>query len=105
MTNENSDFSAKRRYYTEYYQINSIPETMFLIEKEWLETTANKTKNPQSSVKGVMFALGVIITLIIGSTWQLYRSLKATPVNSQITPSTELTRTLNNEGVEKVREA
>ena len=90
MTNDNSDFSAKRRSYTEYYQLNSIPETMFLIEAESLNSTADTKNNPRSSAKGVMFALGVIITLIIGTTWHLYRSLKVTPVNSQVTPSTEL---------------
>ena len=93
MTHYNSDFSSKRRYYTEYYQLNSIPETMFLIETECLETPADTTNNPQSSAKAVMCALGVIITIIVGSTWYLYRSLKATPINSQITPSTELSRT------------
>lgn len=97
MTNNNSNFSSKRRYYTEYYQLNSIPETMSLIEAECLETPADTTDHPQSSVKGIMCALGIITTLIVGSTWQLYRSVKATPVNPQITQGKKLSRTVLSE--------
>ena len=97
MKNHNSNSSSKSRYYTEYYQLNSIPETMFLIEAECLDTTADTTNNPKSSVKGIMCALGVITTLIVGSTWQLYRSLKATLVNPQITQSKKLSRTVLSE--------
>ena len=87
MKNYNSDFSSRRRSYTEYYQLNIIPETMFLIERESLDPIPNRTNNPQSSIKGVMCALGVIIVLIVGSTWQLYRSLETTSVDPQITQS------------------
>ena len=97
MKNHNSNSSSKSRYYTEYYQLNSISETMFLIEAECLDTTADTTNNPKSSVKGIMCALGVITTLIVGSTWQLYRSLKATLVNPQITQSKKLSRTVLSE--------
>ena len=93
MKNPNFNSSSKSRYYTEYYQFNSIPETMLLIEAECLETPADTTDNPQSSIKGIMFALGIITTLIIGGTWQLYHSLKATPVNSQVTQSKKLSQT------------
>ncbi len=94
MKNNNSDFSSKPRYYTEYYQLNSIPKTMLLIEAECLETPADTTDNFQSSVKGIMCAFAIITTLIVGSTWQLYRSLKATLVNPQITQSKKLSRTV-----------
>ena len=94
MTSQNSDFSSKRLYYTEYYQFNNIPEYMSLIEAECLETPPDTTNNPTSSLKGVMCALGIITTLIIGSTWQLYRSVKANPVNVRITQSKKLSTTI-----------
>ena len=97
MKNNNSDFSSKPRYYTEYYQLNSIPETMLLIEAECLETPADPTDNSQSSVKGIMCALAIITTLIVGSTWQLYRSVKPTPVNPSITQGKKLSRTVLSE--------
>ncbi len=93
MKNQNSNSSSKSRYYTEYYQFNSIPETMLLIEAECLENPADTTDNPQSSIKGIMCALAIITTLIIGGTWQLYHSLKATPVNFQVTQSKKLSKT------------
>ena len=97
MTNNNSDFSSKPRYYTKYYQLNSIPETMLLIEAECLETPADTIDHSQSSVKGIICALGIITTLIVGSTWQLYRSVKATPVNPQITQGKKFSRTVLSE--------
>ncbi len=97
MKNNNSDFSSKPRYYTEYYQLNSIPKTMLLIEAECLETPADPTDNSQSSVKGIMCALAIITTLIVGSTWQLYRSVKATPVNPSITQGKKSSRTVLSE--------
>ena len=91
----NSDFSASSRYHSKYYPLNSISETQFLIEAKLLENSADNTDIPASSVKGVMFALGVIITLIVGTTWNLYSSLKTTSINSQATEQTELLETLS----------
>ena len=92
MTNNNSDFSSKPRYYTEYYQLNSIPETMLLIEAEYLEIPAKTTDSSQSSLKGVMCALGVMMALIFGSTWQLFRSLDAVPDHPHATKEDRLSR-------------
>ncbi|MEM6697811.1 MAG: hypothetical protein AAF599_05410 [Bacteroidota bacterium] len=95
MTNNNYDLASKPRYYAEYYQLNSIPETMLLIEAECLEIPANTTTDcPQSSTQGIMWALGAIIVLIFGSTWQLYRSLDTVSNPSQVTESKELSRTI-----------
>lgn len=95
MINHDSSFLAKSRYNSKYYPLNSIPETQYLIEAELLETTADKTNIKQSSVKEVMFALGVIVTLIVGTTWYLYSSLKTTPINSLVTEQTEILKTVS----------
>lgn len=94
MKKHNLNSSAKSKFYTEYYQLNSMPETMFLIEAECLDKIADTTNNPKSPVKGVMCALGIITTLIVVSTWQLYRSVETTPVTPQINQSQKLFRTV-----------
>ena len=93
MKNYDSNFFSKNKYYNEYYQFNTISKTISLIEAECLETPTDTTNNPKSSIKGVMCALGVITTLIVGSTWQLYRCIKVIPANSKIIQSKELSRT------------
>ena len=94
MKNQNSNSFLKSRLYTEYYQLNSIPETILLIESECLEILNDTTDNQSSSLKGIMCGLGIITTLIVGTTWQVYSSVKTTPANSQITESQKLSRTV-----------
>ena len=99
MKNHNSDFLTELKF-TEYCQLNSIPETMFLIEAECLTSPADTATDTEPSAKGIIFGLGMIATLILLSIFQLYRSLEITPAKLEITHSWE---TLSNADFKDVR--
>ena len=84
MTNNNSDFLPELKF-TEYYQLHSVPEMMFLIEAECFDTPADTATNIESSAKGIIIGLGITATLILSSVFQLHRSLDITPANPKIT--------------------
>lgn len=77
----NSDFLSQLEL-SEYEQLNSVPKTMPLIEAEF-DAPADATTDLHSA-KGIMFALGMTITLIVLSFFQLYSSVGSTPANSKI---------------------
>ncbi len=89
MKNHPSDLSSSPKF-TRYYGLSDFPEAMFLIEAECFTPPAEKTTNTESNAKGIILALGMIVTLIVLSVFQLYRSLEVTPANSEITQSREL---------------
>ncbi|VEP15746.1 hypothetical protein H1P_3660005 [Hyella patelloides LEGE 07179] len=83
MMDDKSNFFSELEF-TGYYRLNSVPETMALIEAECFHTLAD-TNNSHADAKGIIFALGFISTIIVLSGVQLHRSLKVTPINSKIT--------------------
>ena len=83
MIDNKSNFFSELEF-TGYYRLNSVPETMALIEAECFHTLAD-TNNSHTDTKGITFALGFISTMILLSGVQLHRSLKATPINLEIT--------------------
>lgn len=93
MKNYHSDFSLSPKF-TRYYGLNDFPEAMFLIEAESFEPPADITTNTEPSTKGIMFALGMTVSLIILSVFQLYRSLEVTPAKPEIPKSRELSATV-----------
>ena len=88
MKNNHSDFSSEPKF-TRYYQLNSVPEAMSLIEAECFDTPADTTTKTESNAKGIIFGLGMTATLILLSMVQLYRSLEVTPANLEFTQSRE----------------
>ncbi len=76
--------------FTRYYGLSDFPSAMFLIEAECFTPPADKTTNTESKAKGIILVLGMIVTLIVLSVFQLYRSLEVTPANPEIAKSREL---------------
>ena len=89
MTNHNSDFLPELKF-TEYYQLKSVPEMMFLIEAECCDTPADTASNIESNAQGIMFALGITATLILLSVFQMDRPLEFTPANPEMISSRDL---------------
>ncbi len=89
MKNNHSNCSSEPKF-TKYYGLSDFPEAMFLIEAECFTSPADTTNNTESSTKGIILGLGMIVTLIVLSVFQLYRSLELTPANPEITKSREL---------------
>ena len=65
-----------------YSQLNSNPETMLLTEKTHSNLIANRENYTSVSEKEIMVALGFIISLLLLSGWQLYRSFNISPAKA-----------------------
>ncbi len=89
MKNNHINFSSEPEF-TKYYGLSDFPEAMFLIEAECFASPADTTTNTESSTKGIIFGLGMVVTLIVLSVLQLYRSIELTPANPEITKSRKL---------------
>ena len=90
MKNYDSDFSSEPRYDEGYYRLNSVPEVLFAIKAECLDTptdTRTRTTSTESRQKGIIYGLGIIATLLIVGGFQLARSKNVTTPSPQITTS------------------
>ncbi|MBE9043190.1 hypothetical protein IQ255_01990 [Pleurocapsales cyanobacterium LEGE 10410] len=76
--NNESDFFAELKF-AQYYQLNSIPETILLMEAEHSMTSAKTTVESKASERAVIFGLGMISTLLLLSGIQLQRSVNIIP--------------------------
>ena len=81
------DFPDRLKSTKKYYRFEEFPEAIFLIEAENFDPLAHTTNQKESEPKGIVFALGTIVTLIVLSVFQLYRALEATPSSPEITKS------------------
>ena len=88
MKNYYSDFSSQPKF-TRYYGLNNFPEAHFLIEAECFESSVDTINKTKSSAKGILFALGAIITLVVLSVFQLYIALEVVQSSPKITKSRE----------------
>ena len=73
--------------FTQYYQLNSIPETMLLTEAEHSITSNKASNESKTSERAVIFGLGMISTLLFLSGIQLQRSVNIVPSRIQHSPS------------------
>ncbi len=86
MTKKDSDLLPQPTS-TRYYILNGVPENTLIIKEECFDRTAKETTPTKSSEKKIMFALGIIATLIVLSVFQLYRSLEVIQPNPEVTKS------------------
>jgi uncharacterized membrane protein (UPF0136 family) len=70
-----------------YESLSGFPQTMALIESEFLQISAKTSDCHRGSTKGIAFALGFAGTLIILSGIQLYRSVRVSPASSTVIES------------------
>lgn len=89
MIDRKSNFFSQLEF-TEYHRLNSVPETMSLIEAECFDIPADETTSTRTSEKGIIFALGFTATLVVLSGVQLHRSVEAPPANWEISKSQKL---------------
>jgi hypothetical protein len=82
MTDYHSDFSSPPKYYSRYYQINSVPQALFLIEAECFDTPKDTATRIKSSHKGVILGWSAIAILLIISGFQQAYFKDVTPANS-----------------------
>ena len=80
--NNQLDSFAERKFF-QYYQLNSIPETMLLSEIEDSVTSAKATAKPKNSERNVIFGLGIISILLLISGLQLQRSVNRIPATTK----------------------
>ncbi|MDY7022771.1 MAG: hypothetical protein SWJ54_15690 [Cyanobacteriota bacterium] len=59
--------------------------TVAVVSDEYFESSVLPQTQTQTSGKGVIFAFGMIAVLTVVSWVQLHRSIKVTPVDSEIT--------------------
>lgn len=73
--------------FTQYYQLNSIPETMLLTEAEHSMLSDKVSNESKNSERAVIFGLGIISTLLFLSGIQLQRSVNIVPSRIEHSPS------------------
>lgn len=66
---------------TQHEQLLGIPETMFLIEREFFGNSDDTITNSRASETAIIFALGFIATLLLSGGILLHRSLNVTSAN------------------------
>lgn len=65
--------------FSQYYQLNSVPETMLLTEAEHSIISNKASNQSKTSERAVIFGLGIISTLLFLSGIQLQRSVNIAP--------------------------
>ena len=65
-----------------------------MIEAECFDKSVDTMKETKSSARGIIFGLGMIITLVVLSVFQLYLALEVIKPHPEITKSKELSTKL-----------
>lgn len=73
--------------FPQYYQLNSIPETVLLTEAEHSMLSEKVSNESKTSERAVIFGLGIISTLLFLSGIQLQRSVNIVPSSIKHSPS------------------
>lgn len=73
--------------FTQYYQLNSVPETMLLTEAEHSILSDKASNESKTSERAVIFGLGIISTILFLSGIQLQRSVNIVPSRIEHSPS------------------
>jgi hypothetical protein len=73
--------------FTQYYQLNSVPETMLLTEAEHSILSDKINHESKTAERAVILGLGIISTLLFLSGIQLQRSVNIVPSRIENSPT------------------
>lgn len=102
MKNEQSN-SYSQLEFSHYYQLNNDPETMLLMKKTRFNSTVNRKDCTSVSEQEIMVALGFIISLLLLSSWQLYRSFDISPKKAMSNSEQALVKKIAKQELEQER--
>ena len=84
MIDHKSNYLSELDFAEDYYLIY-VPETIFPIEKEGYSTLKTRTDYTQPDDRGILFALGLIASMLLFSGIQLQLAFNASPYKLRFT--------------------